>query len=410
MRIALSPIGTRGDVQPMLALGLALRDRGHDVRLCGPPNSLDWVIDAGLPFFPVGHDIAEMLEGQWRDLVENPLAPMRKTGEIIGYQFDDLLKACEGAQVLVGGGMQWAGPSVAAVLDIPYVYAAYSPIVLKSSERPSPIVVEQDHPAWLNRLSWWAAERLFNLIARKHLNRQRRILGLAEIRSTYRYAFGSGTTLLATDPVLAPPPVRCEQQVTTTGFWFLDEPDPVPLPADLEAFIRDGAPPIFVGFGSMPSTNPERVTRQIVEAVLASGRRAVLQRGWAGLGDGDLPETIRTVGPVSHAKLFPKMAAIVHHGGAGTTANALRAGVPQVVVPHIVDQFYWADAVHKLGLGPRAPLMRRMDTRRLANAIRVAAASAGLRDRAREVALLLDTQSGIERAVAAIEGVEGIED
>jgi UDP:flavonoid glycosyltransferase YjiC (YdhE family) len=152
----------------------------------------------------------------------------------------------------------------------------------------------------------------------------------------------------------------------------------------------------------MPAEDPEALTRTVVAAVEQAGVRAVLHRGWAGLGGTDLPDGIQLVGSVSHPRLFPRMAAVVHHGGAGTTANALRAGVPQVVVPHVLDQHWWAERVRRLGVGPPAPTMRRLDVDRLARAIRTAAQSAGLRDRAHETATQID-RGGLDRAVAAVE-------
>jgi len=408
VRIALAAVGTRGDVQPVLALGRALRARGHDVRVCAPPNFRDWVTDVGLPFFAVGQDLHALVTGDWRDMVERPLSCLKGLEEMMRLQFDDLRKAAEGAEVIVGAGVQHAGPSVAAALDAPYFYAAFCPVVLRSAEHPAPLLERQDHPAWVNRLSWWACQRLFDWKLLRPLNRQREALGLARVRSTYAHGFGSGTMLLATDPLVAPAPGDARHpDLVTTGFWFLDEDeeDAAPLDPELQAFLDDGAPPVYVGFGSMPARDPERTTRAVVEAVLASRQRAVLHRGWAGLGAGDLPAQVHVVGSVPHARLFPRVSAVVHHGGAGTTAAALRAGVPQVVVPHVLDQFYWANRVHRIGVGPRAPSMRRLDTGGLARAIRTAAQSAGLRDRARELALQLDTRSGIPRAVDAIESV-----
>ncbi len=350
MRIALSAIGTRGDVQPMIALGLGLRARGHDVRLCAPPDFHDTTIDAGLPFVPVGHDVHEMMTVTCRDVVRKPLAPLRIMDDLVRFQFDDMRKACEGAEALVGGGIHIAGPSIAEQLGIPYFYAAYCPVVLRSREHPAPLLTNQHRSGAANLLSWWACERFFDFIMRGRINSEREKLELAPVKNVYDYCFGSGQMLLATDPILVGAPSDGREGVHTTGFWYYDDPAGLePLDPELDRFIDAGPPPVYVGFGSMPAEDPEALTRKVVEAVVASGQRAVLHRGWAGLGGSDLPKGIHVVGSVSHPKLFPRMAAIVHHGGAGTTANALRAGVPQVVVPHIVDQFYCA--AHYAGEG-----------------------------------------------------------
>lgn len=403
MRIALSAAGTRGDVQPMIALGLALRARGHHVRLCGPPDFHGSTVDAGLPFFPVGPDVHQMITVACPDVVRRPLAPLRLLDGIVRSQFDDLRKACEGAEVVVGGGIQVAAPSIAEQLGIPYFYATYCPAVLRSREHPAPFFSGQHRSGAWNLTSWWILERFFDWMLLGGLNRERAKLGLAPVASVYEHCFRSGQTLLATDPILVGAPSDGRDGVHTTGFWYYDDEIGVePLGADLERFLDSGPPPVYVGFGSMPAEDPEDLTRKIVAAVEASGQRAVLHRGWAGLGGSDLPDSIHVVGSVSHPKLFPRMAAIVHHGGAGTTANALRAGVPQVIVPHIVDQFWWAARVRRLGVGPPAPSMRRLDVGKLATAIRTAAQSAGLRDRARETATQVDL-GGLHRAVRAVE-------
>jgi len=403
MRIALSAVGTRGDVQPMVALGLALRARGHHVRLCAPPDFHGATIDAGLPFFPVGPDIHEMMTVTCPDMVRKPLAPLRVIDGVVSSQFDDLRKACEGAEVVVGGGVQVAAPSIAEQLGIPYFYATYCPVVLRSREHPAPVFGNQHRSGAWNVVSWWLCERFFDAVMLGRINRERAKLDLEPVASVYDHCFRSGHTLLATDPILVGPPSDGRDGVHTTGFWYYDdEIGTEPLGADLERFLADGPPPVYVGFGSMPAEDPEGLTRKVVAAVQASGQRAVLHRGWAGLGGIDLPDTIHVVGSVSHPKLFPLMSAIVHHGGAGTTANALRAGVPQVVVPHVLDQFWWAARVRRIGVGPPAPSMRRLDVGRLAEAIRTAAQSAGLRDRAQETATQVHP-AGLHRAVRAIE-------
>jgi vancomycin aglycone glucosyltransferase len=125
----------------------------------------------------------------------------------------------------------------------------------------------------------------------------------------------------------------------------------MPAPPKLEAFLEQGEPPVYIGFGSMTDPNPRITTRAVLAGVTDAGCRAVLSEGWAGLGGGGLPEHVMVVGSVPHASLFRRVAAVVHHGGAGTTTMAARAGVPQIVVPHVLDQYYWAERVSRLGVG-----------------------------------------------------------
>jgi vancomycin aglycone glucosyltransferase len=337
------------------------------------------------------------------DLVRKPLAPLRVVDEVVRSQFDDLRKAAEGAEVVVGAGIQVAAPSITEQLGIPYLYANYCPVVLRSREHPAPIFPGQNGSGAWNLVSWWLCDRFLDFAVLGRLNRERAKLGLEPVSSAYEHCFHSGHTLLATDPILVGAPSDGRDGVFTTGFWYYDDETGTELlGGELERFLAAGPPPVYVGFGSMPAEDPEALTRTVVAAVEQAGVRAVLHRGWAGLGGTDLPDGIQLVGSVSHPRLFPRMAAVVHHGGAGTTANALRAGVPQVVVPHVLDQHWWAERVRRLGVGPPAPTMRRLDVDRLARAIRTAAQSAGLRDRAHETATQID-RGGLDRAVAAVE-------
>jgi vancomycin aglycone glucosyltransferase len=200
--------------------------------------------------------------------------------------------------------------------------------------------------------------------------------------------------LLAADPLLAPlaPDLSGTRQV---GAFFLD--DPQPLPAEVEAFLAAGEPPVYIGFGSMVDPDPARTTRELVAAVKAAGVRAILSKGWAGLGAEALPPEVLTIGSVSHRALLPRVRAVVHHGGAGTTHAAVRAGVPQVIVPHILDQFYWSERMYRLGVAPAVFTRKQLGARRMAEALRWCLRPEPLQ-RARELAAGLRTD-GVERAV-----------
>ena len=221
----------------------------------------------------------------------------------------------------------------------------------------------------MNSALWAFYDRVILRLMRRHLNRERAKMGLAPIADVPKHLFEEIPHLLACDPVLAPlPPDWTRFRVTATGPWFYD--DPQPLDADTQAFIRAGEPPVYVGFGSMVTSDVARLTRVVLEGAGAGGRRILLSKGWAGLGGGDLPPSVRVVqGPMPHAKLFPLVAAVVHHGGAGTTATALRAGVPQVIVPHLADQFHHAHRLAALGLAPPGVPIRRLTAERLARAV-----------------------------------------
>jgi UDP:flavonoid glycosyltransferase YjiC (YdhE family) len=272
----------------------------------------------------------------------------------IERQFDALPEATRGADLVVGGGVQIAGRSVAEQHGIPYRYLIYCPALLPSADYPPVTLPVTRLPRWLTRSAWLLSTKGMGALVRRPLNRRRRAMGLAPVKDAYRHLM-TERPLVAAEPALAPVPPDCPYDATAVGCLHVATPEP--LPQKLEAFLSSGPPPVFFGFGSMTDPDAEETTGLLLEAIERLGCRAVIQAGWADLGTGPLPEPVFRAGPCSHAALFPRCAALVHHGGAGTTTAAARAGVPQVVVAHVADQFYWGRRVQELGLGP--PPLRR---------------------------------------------------
>jgi len=204
------------------------------------------------------------------------------------------------------------------------------------------------------------------------------------------------------DAPLAPVPADCP--VAHDQIRCLHPSRGEPLPEKLEAFLDSGPPPVYLGFGSMPDPHPTRTTRQLVEAVAGLGCRALISRGWADLGDGPLPEGVMAIGPVSHASLFPRVSVVVHHGGAGTTHSAARAGVPQIVMPHVLDQYYFARRVELLGVGPPALARRRLRPAALASLLGATLDNEWLAERARDLGERLAALGPVEPDVERILG------
>lgn len=199
------------------------------------------------------------------------------------------------------------------------------------------------------------------------LNEEREKLGLEPVTNVQRHMF-TDRPWLAADPALAPAFPLTGMEVVQTGAWMFS--DPTPLPEKLEKFLADGPPPVYLGFGSMRAS--DQTAQVLIEAARALGLRSILSQGWAGLTPEDAGDDILSIGDVSHAKLFPCVAAVVHHGGAGTTHAAARAGTPQVIIPHNYDQFYWAHRVGQLGAGVSGPLRDDITVDKVAEALREA--------------------------------------
>ena len=371
MRALLSSVGTRGDVQPIVALALSVRDLGHEVRLCVPPNFVEWVRGFGFEAVAVGVEMRHPVPsggGSAPPLTAEQVRQIRESmPDLVTDQFDAIGDAAKRCDVILGANAhQYAARSIAELRRIPYVAALYAPVAIPSPDHPPPPAPGQ---TWApgnvvaNAQRWADNARAWNERALERVNHNRSRLGLAPIDNVLRHNI-TGHPWLATDAALAPVPTGPGIEVFQTGAWILE--DSTPLAPEIEAFLARGDPPIYLGFGSMPA--PESVSRTLVDAVRAVGRRAILSRGWAELGlIDDAPDCI-AVGDVSHHALFPRVAAVVHHGGAGTTAVAARAGVPQVVVPMFSDQFYWASRVRALGFGASVVGLLTMES--LATALR----------------------------------------
>lgn len=388
MRVLLSTVGSRGDVQPIVALAVHLREAGHDPCVCAPPGFGGLVEGHGLRYVAVGHD-------------PRP-GPHRVPGgpaATLAAQFVAVGNAANGCDVLVGcAAMQIASRSIAEKLGIPYVYATYAPVALPSPHHPPPPVAGPPRPAdGDNRTKWDLDAAWWNDTWGEALNAARAKIGLDPVRDVRSHTI-TERPLLAADPTLAPWPPPSDLDVVQTGAWLMA--DRRPLSGEVEAFLEAGEPPILFGFGSIRAPRVSGDT--ILAAARALGRRAILLRGWAGLRADDASADWLSVGETNLQALLGRAAAVVHHGGAGTTAEAMRAGTPQVVVPHEYDQPYHAQRVAALGIG-----VAQRDSAPSAQSISVgidAVLGPGVRARARALADVVRTD-GV--AVAAGEIVGG---
>jgi vancomycin aglycone glucosyltransferase len=356
VRVLLSTYDSRGGVEPLAGLAVRLRELGAEVRMCAPPDCAERLAEVGVPLVPAGEPVRALVHGA---TPPSPDDVPRLTAELIATWFDKVLTAAEGCDALVASGVIPAvvgARSVAEKLGIHCVHVNYCPIFLPSPHHPPHPLPGQPLPPDVtdNRALWELNAQGYNAVFGPALNTQRVANGLPPVDSVRDYLLGDHPWLAA-DPVLAPWPEPADLDVVQTGAWIL--PDERPLPADLEAFLDAGPPPVYVGFGSMRA--PQDIARVAIEAIRAQGRRALVAHGWAGLAPIDDRDDCLAVGEVNQQALFGRVAAVVHHGGAGTTTTATRAGAPQVVVPQWADQPYWAGRVADLGIGvahePAAP-------------------------------------------------------
>jgi vancomycin aglycone glucosyltransferase len=371
MKVLLSSIGSRGDVQPLLALALELKKLGHEASLCVAPNFKEWIESYGVTCIPIGPDLKKLTGGTMPSKPVTPSKEQRKqlAAGTVRAQFQVLGEAVRDCDLIVAAtALQIAARSIAETRKIPYVFAVYSPAVLPSPQYPPPNFGRQHSqtlPGIANRFLWMRDEQSFNEMFRETFNDEREKAGLPPVGSVRPYMF-TDRPWLAADPALGPASPAAGKDIVQTGAWML--PDGAELPDELEEFLAKGAPPVYFGFGSMRTS--EQSSGVVIEAARALGMRAILSQGWADLSLKDAGADCISIGEVNHAKLFPRVAAIVHHGGAGTTTTSARAGRPQVIVPHNYDQYYWARRVQVLGVGVQGPILERLSVDAITRALR----------------------------------------
>ena len=418
MRITIITLGSRGDVQPYVALGLALRQSGHAVRLATHDEFEPFIRGFGLDFAPVAGNPREIVQSEqgkrWLESQSNPLRFMRGlkelTDSIIWQVAEDTIRASADADLLMASTLGlFSAAHIAEARRIPFIPAPLQPI------EPSWHIgqaVFPPAPSWLplkplyNRLTYSGASLLMWQIFGRSINRLR--AETLRLPPTTRASWRPGPDM----PVLygysrhvVPKPPDWGPNAQVCGYWFLDDEPGWTPPAGLLDFLDSGPPPVYVGFGSMADRDPAEMLELVLDALDLARQRAIILTGWGGMSASDLPDHAYAVGAVPHAWLFPRMAAVVHHGGAGTTAAGLRAGVPSILIPFFADQHFWADRVRRLGVGP-APIPRpRLTAATLANAIQRATDDDAMQARAAALAAQIRAEGGTQRAAAVIDAL-----
>ena len=418
MRICVVALGTHGDVRPLLALAEGLSRAGDQVVFATHRYYENMVCDRGLAFRAVEVDPRAVIDSSlgrgWVRSGTNPLQFMRHFRELarsFGRELtEDCYRACRDADVIVTGLLSYfATWNLAERLGVPLAAAFLQPAT-PSRHLPSVLFHELRGPAPVRRLYNAASHRLIESllwsVLRSPTNEVRAdLLDLPRVprRHTFAANLNDSLVLYGFSAEVLPRPADWGDHVQVTGYWFLNgDGDGWRPDAALRRFLAAGAPPVYVGFGSMSSDSEEGLTGIVFSALRRCGLRGVLATGWGGLTPAQLPPDMLMLDWVPHDWLFPRTAAVIHHGGAGTTATGLRHGVPQVVVPFFGDQHFWGRRIHELAVGPRPVPRRRLTADRLAAALRFAASDPAVRARAVEVGARIRTEDGVAAAVRAL--------
>ncbi|XP_061969572.1 sterol 3-beta-glucosyltransferase UGT80B1-like [Populus nigra] len=413
LKVAMLVVGTRGDVQPFLAIAKRLQEFGHRVRLATHANFSDFVRSAGVDFYPLGGDPRVLAGYMARNKGFIPSAPgeisiQRKQLKAI---IESLLAACTEpdmetgvpfkAQAIIANPPAYGHAHVAEALGVP-IHIFFTMPWTPTYEFPHPLArVPQSAGYWLSYivvdlLIWWGIRGYINEFRKRKLK-----LPPIAYLSMYHGSISHLPTGYMWSPHLVPKPSDWGPLVDVVGYSFLNLGSKYEPKEEFMQWIQKGKEPIYIGFGSMPLEDPKNTMDIILEALKDTEQRGIVDRGWGDLGNFmEVPDSVFLLKDCPHDWLFPQCAAVVHHGGAGTTATGLRAGCPTTIVPFFGDQFFWGDRVHQKGLGPVPIPIAKLSTENLSDAIRFML-EPEVKSRAMELAKLIENEDGVAAAVDA---------
>jgi sterol 3beta-glucosyltransferase len=399
MNIVIPTIGSRGDVQPFIALAQGLERAGHGVTLASHPVMKMLVESHGVAFAPIGPDIdlaAEVaaIRRRARNSIIGLIKAMGYGFEMLERSHPDILALCRSADLVVVPTAVAAGKNEAELLGLPYLSVTLMPWAIPWDDADRPLV---------KRIAYGAIDGLVHLITTRPLNRIRKRQRLPPVG---KEGFTSARlNLVPVSPSVYPPNPHWDPQHRVVGYWFAEAPDAWQPPADLVSFLENGPPPLLVSLGAMSLGGGDALdsARLFLDAIQQADVRAIIQ-GWdTAMEQLAPPPTIYAAGPLPHSWLLPQCAGVVHHGGYGTTAAGFRAGIPALVIPHVADQFYWGQRVHALRVGPPPIRRPKLTQRRLAAALKELVRDEHLSAAASALGERIRAETGIKNAVRLIE-------
>ncbi|UCC11951.1 MAG: glycosyltransferase family 1 protein [candidate division WOR-3 bacterium] len=412
MHIVLLPVGSRGDVQPFMALGLGLQAAGHRVTIVTHEEFKPSVLEHGVEYGYLPGNIQKLIgseHGQsWLQSGENIVAFMlrypRMLNSVMNEFYAAAWQACHDAECIIYSIFGSAGYHIAEALGIPSICAPLQPIT-RTSAFPFMGGFRTGNIKSLNYMTYLLSEQLFWQPVRNITNRWRvktlhlpPLPPLGPFKSIYK---SKQTHLYGISQTVLKRPDDWPESHHITGYWFLNSSESWSPGVDLRKFMSSGPKPVYVGFGSMISGDPEEMFNMVKKALQVSGKRGIIATGWSTL-KGDSDEDIYVTDHVPHDWLFPKVAAVVHHGGAGTTAAGLRAGVPSVILPFFADQPFWGKRVAALGAGPSPIMQQDVTVTSLARAIVKATADPGIMERSANIGRRIRAENGVACAVEIV--------
>lgn len=423
MRIFILTLGSRGDVQPYVALGKGLFRAGHQVTICTSSSFEGFIVEHGVQYGYMNDEILRLIDTDaGREAVEESsnLLGWLKTMAALTKQVKPLQRmmvadAWEAAvkaqpDLIIYHPKAMAGPHIAEKLGIPRIMSVPLPIFTPTAEFPSMVFPNLKLGGWYNRLTYTLSVKLAWMQYRSVVNPWReKTLGLLPAPRSFdemKLANGEPTpTIYPFSEHVVPRPADWPASTVVTGYWFLDREEAWQPSADLQVFLDAGPPPVYIGFGSMAGRDPARKAQAAVGALQTANRRGIIATGWGGLSAENLPPTILGIRAAPHDWLFERVAAVVHHGGAGTTAAGLRAGKPTIICSFFGDQPFWGRRVADLGVGSAPIPQKELTADNLAAAIEQATSDGQIEQRAAALGQQIRAEDGVARAIQVIDAL-----
>lgn len=422
MKIFIITVGSRGDVQPYIALGKGLKASGHTVTVCAVSTFQSFIVENGLEYGYMNDDFMKLIDSDaGREAMggsQNPLASiknmislLKESKALFRKMFEDAWQSARLAEpdVIIYHPKSLIAPHLAEKLRIPAIMALTVPIVVPTSEAPALGLPDLKLGGAYNRFTYSIMHKGFHTYDDVINDFRQKVLGLGKLSSNanpLEDANGKPVTVLhAYSAHLSSRPTDWPSTAHITGFWFMDEENGWQPSKELQAFLDSGDKPVYIGFGSMAGRDAQHKADVVINALQKARMRGIIATGWGGLKIQDLPDTIFKIDKAPHSWLFPRVSAVVHHGGAGTTAAGLLAGRPTVICPFFADQPYWGARVHALGAGSKPIPQKKLTAENLSAALHEVTTNKEIQRSAEMIGEHLRAENGIANAIAIIEDV-----
>lgn len=405
MRIVIPCLGSQGDIRPFAALGLALKAEGHDVLIASNPSNEEFCQQHGIDFTPLPGDIASIIQPGECGLGKTQV--VRKLGQIINksihQQFEVLSPLLRNFDAVVYHPAVFAIDHIVESVKIPSIRIHFQPDIRTRKYACCLFPPKMPFGGWGNLASHFIAAQVFWLLLRKTINKWRTgELGLKKLGffapTSYPPIYDVPKLIAASQTLITPAP-DWPENVQVTGYMELPMAKVWTPPAHLQKFLDQGDPPLYVGFGSLTERCDEKMTRAIIDVLQELSIRTILSGKFHYLKKEQLPEHILWIESAPHDWLFPRVQAIVHHGGAGTTHASLLAGKPTLIVPYVVDQFHWGDKVYRFGLGPRPLPAKKLMKEAFRTSVEQLLKNPSYQSHAEANAEKMQQENGVERVV-----------